>query len=69
MFEKKIKNVTEANFNLQLDKVMVQNSFQPIYKISFQVFEFLLNLLQFSEIPIQNNGKLIKQGQLLLLNF
>ena len=46
MFEK--KNVTEANFNLQLDTVMVQNSFQPIYNISFKVFEFLLNLLQFS---------------------
>ena len=46
MFEK--KNVTEADFNQQLDTVMVQNSFQPIYKISFQVFEFLLNLLQFS---------------------
>ena len=62
MFEKKKKNVTEANFNLQLDTdtVMVQNSFQPIYKISFQVFEFLLNLLKFSHT---NTGKLIKQGQ------
>ena len=31
----KIKNVAEANFNLQFDRVMVQNSFHPIYEISF----------------------------------
>ena len=30
MFEN--KNVTEANFNLQFDTVMVQNSFHPIQK-------------------------------------
>ena len=34
MFEKN-KNVTEANFYLQFDTVMVQNSFHPIYEISF----------------------------------
>ena len=48
MFEKNKKNVTLANFNLQFDTVMVQNSFHPIYKISFQVIELLLIFLQFS---------------------
>ena len=47
MFEKN-KNVTEANFNLQVDTVMVQNSFHPIHKISCQVIELLFALLQFS---------------------
>ena len=47
MFE---KNVVEAASNLQFDIVMVQNSFHPISKISFQVIEFLLTLLQPSHI-------------------
>ena len=32
---KKIKNVTEANFKLQFDTVMAQNSFHQFCEISF----------------------------------
>ena len=44
----KNKNVTEANLYLQFDTFIVQNSFHPINKISFQVIELLLTLLKFS---------------------
>ena len=37
MFEK-IKNVTEANFNLQFDTVMVQNSFRCHMEAKFGLF-------------------------------
>ena len=50
MFEK--KNETEANINLQFHTVIVQNSFHPIYKISLQIIELLLTLLQFSNTKL-----------------
>ena len=46
MFEK--LNVAVATFDLQLEKVMVQNSFHP--KISFRIIEFLLILLHFTAV-------------------
>ena len=49
MFED--KTVTEANFNLQFDTVMVQNSFHPIY-IFFKLLRFYSLYCSF---PIQNN--------------
>ena len=53
----KNKKVAEATCNLQFDIVMVQNSFHPIYKLSFQVIELLLTLLQFSHTKQWNNNK------------
>ena len=46
----KNKNVTEANFDLQFDIVMVQNNFHLIKKMSFQVIVLLHTLLQFSDL-------------------
>ena len=52
------KKKTEANFNLQFDTFMVQNSFHPIYEISFKLLSFYTSYCSF---PIQTNGNIVNR--------
>ena len=46
----KMKMWQRATVDLQFDMIMVQKIYHPILKLSFQVIELLLTLLQFSHI-------------------